>query len=71
MTAERFCRQIIEHAEALIEFPNKGRVVPEKQRESLREIILSPYRIAYEIHAERQVVEIMTIWHAARGPIEF
>jgi plasmid stabilization system protein ParE len=71
MTAERFCGRLIEHAESLAEFPLQGRVVPEKQRTTLREIILSPSRIAYEIQSDRNLVEIMTIWHAARGPIEF
>jgi Plasmid stabilization system protein len=67
LVAERFCLQIIEHAESLSAFPLKGRIVPEKQRETLRELVFPPYRIAYEFHPDRGVVEILTIWHSARG----
>ncbi len=70
MTAERFCLRMIEHAESLRTFPLNGRLVPEKQRESLSELIFAPYRIAYEIREAGALVEILTIWHSARGPIE-
>ena len=71
LAAERFCLRLIAHAESLIEFPQKGRMVPEKKRETLRELILPPYRIAYEVQASGQLIEILTIWHSARGPMEF
>jgi addiction module RelE/StbE family toxin len=71
LAAESFCLRLIEHAESLIEFPQKGRMVPETQRETLRELILPPYRIAYEVQSSGQLIEIMTIWHSARGPMEF
>ena len=70
MRAERFCLRLIARAESVAEFPLQGRVVPEKQRETLRELILAPYRIAYEVQPDRQIVEIMTIWHSALGPLE-
>jgi toxin ParE1/3/4 len=70
LTAERFCQRLIARAESLTEFPQKGRVVPEKQRENLRELIFAPYRIACEIQPGRQLIEIMTIWHSACGPID-
>jgi plasmid stabilization system protein ParE len=70
MAAEKFCLRVIEHAETLGQFPHKGRVVPEKQRENLRELVFPPYRIAYEVQFERGLIEIMTIWHSARGAID-
>lgn len=70
LAAERFCRLIIEHAKSLAEFPSKGRIVPEKKRETLRELIVALYRVAYEVQAERGLVEIMTIWHSAHGAID-
>jgi len=71
LAAERFCRSILIHAESLAEFPHKGRVIPEKARDTLRELIFPPYRIAYEVQPQLGTVEIMTIWHSARGPIPF
>ena len=49
-------------------FPRLGRVVPEIDREDIREIILGKYRIIYHIIAEE--VEIITIHHGAR-PLEY
>jgi len=45
-------------------FPMSGRVVPEHQREDLREIVSPPYRCVYLI--KNEVVWIVTIFHAAR-----
>jgi plasmid stabilization system protein ParE len=66
LTARRFCQRMIEHIETLPGFPEKGRVVPERKRPALRELIFPPYRIAYEIGSDGRI-EIMTIWHSARG----
>jgi hypothetical protein len=47
-----------------------GRVVPEKKRETLRELVFPPFRIAYECHPESHLIEILTVWHSARGSLE-
>ena len=65
--AERFGFEIIEKAEKLDQFPLLGRVVPEFKIENLREIIHRPYRIVYRVREERGVIEILRVWHAARG----
>ena len=70
IAAERFCSRVIERVESAAEFPKTGRIVPEKNRESLRELILAPFRIAYEVLSER-LVEIMMVWHSARRPNHF
>ena len=44
-----------------------GRMVPEENEETIREIILRPYRIIYKVLAEEQMIGIARIWHAARG----
>ena len=67
--AQRFCLRLIAHAESLESFPLKGRIIPERNRESLRELIFPPYRIAYEVRANGVIV-LLSIWHSARGPLE-
>jgi toxin ParE1/3/4 len=70
ISAERFCLKLIERIESLDEFPQMGRVVPEKKRETLRELVFPPFRIAYECHPESHLIEILTVWHSARGSLE-
>ena len=65
--AERFGNLIIEKIEKIGAFPNSARIVPEKRDEKVREIILSPYRIIFEIDIEKKVLYVVRIWHAARG----
>lgn len=48
-TAERFGNRIIEKMESITMFPHIGRVVPEFHQEVLREVILPPYRLIYEV----------------------
>jgi plasmid stabilization system protein ParE len=48
----------------LREFPDSGRVVPELQRDEIRELIRAPFRIVYRRAPE--LVEILTVFHAAR-----
>ena len=65
--AEQFGYAIIGKAEKLNEFPFLGRMVPEFKIENIREIIHRPYRIVYRVREERQLIEILRVWHAARG----
>ena len=65
--AELFGYAIIGKAEKLGEFPLLGRVVPEFKIECLRETIHRPYRVVYRVREERELIEILRVWHAARG----
>lgn len=65
--AERFGYAIIEKATNLEQFPFFGRVVPEFKIESVREIIHRPYRIVYRVQEGLKLIEILRVWHAARG----
>ena len=65
--AERIGMALLQASKSLWEFPRKGRVVPEFGLDSLREIHLKPYRIVYRVFDEPRSVEIVKIWHAARG----
>ena len=45
--AMSFGYQLISKTDRLEDFPKLGRMVPEYQNQSIREIILRPYRIVY------------------------
>ena len=51
----------------LADFPELGRVVPEFDHPSIREIVVRSYRVIYRLdHAGRRV-DIARFWHGARG----
>ena len=66
-TAKRFGDRIISKVEALAEFPRIGRMVPEYRDDRVREVILTPYRIIYELDDEGCVLSVLRVWHGARG----
>lgn len=68
--ARRFGNFLISKAETLITFPFIGRMVPEFREHLLREILIPPYRIVYEINEPEHSLAILRIWHGARGEIE-
>ena len=47
-------------------YPRLGRVVPEEQIEAISELIISLYRIVYEIYEKEKVLYIVRVWHSAR-----
>ena len=68
--AERLGMALLTKVKLLRDFPQLGRVVPERGDERLREIIHRPYRIPYRVHEPEQRVEILRFWHGARGEIQ-
>lgn len=62
--SERLTEEIFKKTRLLEQFPQLGRVVPELQIDSIREIIYRSYRIIYWV--EEDNVEILTIFHSAR-----
>jgi addiction module RelE/StbE family toxin len=62
--AARFIARIIEAAESLQKLPLVGRVVPEADDETIRELLFQSYRIMYRVEAER--VLILTVLHGSR-----
>ena len=65
IAALKWLEHILERVKALARFPDSGRVVPETQREDVREIIVSRYRVMYRRRDDR--VEIVAIRHEARA----
>ena len=58
---------IFKRVDTLQQFPELGRIVPERGQRDLREIIVGNFRIIYRVRHERKVVEILRVWHGARG----
>jgi toxin ParE1/3/4 len=64
--ASRFIRKLVALVEVLNEFPTSGRVVPEKEDPSIRELIEGNYRIFYK-QGKGNVIYILRVHHAARN----
>ncbi|MBM4083261.1 MAG: type II toxin-antitoxin system RelE/ParE family toxin, partial [Planctomycetes bacterium] len=62
--ATRLVEKIIQAVEALERFPAMGRVVPEAQDQSIRELLVANYRVMYRIETER--VLVLAAMHGAR-----
>ena len=62
--ATRFVNKLIERVDQLIEFPESGRIVPEKKDSEIRELIEGNYRIFYRLKKEK--ITILRIHNAAR-----
>lgn len=67
VAAEKFGQGIFEAVERLPHFPESGRMVPEFNEPTLREIIQKPCRIVYRLKHQEGTIQIVRIWHAARG----
>ena len=65
--AGKFIRSVFHAVERLSSFPESGRVVPEFDDPTIREVIRRPCRIVYRIKAGSGAIEIARVWHAARG----
>ena len=68
--AEKTGKAILAKTRNLAEHPLLGRMVPEIRRRDVRELIHRPYRILYRVDGLKKTVEIIRVWHAARGEPE-
>lgn len=55
---------MLDAGESLSELPDRGRVVPEAEREDVRELIISPYRLVYR--RDPDSVSIVMVLHERR-----
>jgi addiction module RelE/StbE family toxin len=62
--ANLFIKKIYNTVQKLKEFPNIGRMVPEVNIPSVREIIFQNFRIVYRIIDD--LIEIITVFHGSR-----
>ena len=65
--AEEFGLSVLEQVEQASIFPESGRIVPEFEIDTLRELILAPYRIVYRINHKAKVIDVSRVWHSKRG----
>jgi len=65
--AARFGESLLRAVERLASFPRSGRIVPEFGDPTIREVIRKPFRIVYRVDSGKHAVEIVRVWHAARG----
>jgi addiction module RelE/StbE family toxin len=62
--ATRFISKLITRVDQLLEFPESGRIVPEKKDPEIRELIEGNYRIFYRLQKDK--ITILRIHNAAR-----
>ena len=63
-TGQDFVVAIVEHIETLATHPSIGRVVPEFNDDSIRELIHSPFRVVYL--RESESINIIRVWRSER-----
>jgi len=62
--ADKFIGKIISKVDQLEKFPKSGRIVPELEIETIRELIEGNYRIVYKINQD--YVRIVRVHHSSR-----
>jgi addiction module RelE/StbE family toxin len=62
--ASLFVSDIFAAVERLEHFPKIGRIVPEFNDSSIREIILGNYRIVYRL--KKDIAEVLTVFHGGK-----
>jgi toxin ParE1/3/4 len=67
--ASSLVQRIILAVEKLTDFPRLGRVVPEADEETIRELLYQNYHIIYRIKGER--IEILTVIQGSRDLSSF
>lgn len=67
--ADLLVQRIVGAVERLTAFPESGRVVPERNRPDIREVIVRPYRVVYRLRPG--VVQIVTVFRSSRLFPEF
>ena len=60
---------IVSSIEKLKDYPRLGHVISEFERDDLREITYKSYRIPYLIKENENTIEVVRIWHGARGKV--
>lgn len=56
--------RILERAEAAVDFPLAGRMVPEFARDDVREVIVGSYRIVYRV--QDSSITVLTVFRSSR-----
>jgi plasmid stabilization system protein ParE len=62
--ADLTIRRIVAAVERLGEFPESGRIVPERHQRDVREVIVRNFRIVYRLRPDN--AEIVTVFRGSR-----
>ncbi|KUO78441.1 MAG: hypothetical protein APF81_09750 [Desulfosporosinus sp. BRH_c37] len=62
--AQKVVATIVEKADKLNIFPYMGRIVPERNEERIREILIYSYRLIYQINLDD--IEILALIHSKK-----
>ena|SRR5438067_4902290 len=65
--AKAMGKGILEHVKILASFPFIGPPFPRNSAGPVREIVYRNYRIFYEVNEAAKSVEVLHVWHGARG----
>ena len=65
--AQRVGQGILDHVKILGSFPYIGPPYPRRSAGTVREIVYRNYRIFYQVNQDTRSVEILHVWHGARG----
>jgi len=65
-TAEQWALQLMSQTDKLADHPRIGRVVPEYNEETLRELIIGNYRLPHRIKEDGIYIE--AVWHVRQIP---
>jgi addiction module RelE/StbE family toxin len=65
--AQKVGQGILDHVSILETFPFIGPAYPRRSSGTVREIVFGKYRIFYEILSEPKAVNVLRVWHSARG----
>ena len=68
--AVTFGQFLVTSTKRLSEFTDMGRVVPEFDDQSIREIVVRSYRIIYRVDHSDCRIDIIRFWHGARGTLQ-
>ncbi len=63
--ADAMVTAVRDAVERLADFPQSGRIVPERRVQGYREVIVAPYRIVYTVVGGD--VRILRVWHGRRS----
>lgn len=63
--AKLFIEKIYYRADQLKYFPLSGRVVPELEKEHIRELIYRNYRIVYQV-IDSDRIQVLTVFHSSK-----
>ena len=67
--AASFVREVKDAARSLTSLAERGRIVPEFENPSIREIFIKKYRLIYQI--KNHIVSLVCFIHGARDLIQF